>query len=157
MGVFYVQSFNFFCFLLTNTLLSAIMLPRGENMKRMIVLLFVLLSMTALCGCSEVMQRVETVAGQIDVKTIVTETIENIDWDQLEQDAKKGYDTLTDRFPALKSENIKSYLKTNGLDLLNSYVESSDAEKQENARKLGEILKILNPELTDEVDAVIAK
>ena len=28
---------------------------------------------------------------------------------------------------------------------------------QDNARKLGEILKILNPELTDEVDSVIAR
>ena len=126
-------------------------------MKRFMILLLVLLSMGTLCGCSEVMQQIETAAGQIDAKTIVTDTIENIDWDQLEQDAKKGYDALTDRFPALKSENIKSYLKNNGLNLLNSYVQSSDAENQENARKLGEILKILNPELTDEVDAVITK
>lgn len=125
-------------------------------MKKIYVLLLLLLGMTILCGCSEVIQQVETAAQQIDVRAVVTEAIENIDWNQLEEDAKKGYDALTDRFPALKSENVKAFLKTNGLELLNGYVENSDAQMQENARKLGEILKILNPELTDEVDAVIA-
>ena len=135
-------------------------------MKKIFILLSLAIVMGSLAGCAEltgqidtdaILEQVETVAKQIDVEAMVTNAIENIDWNQLEQDAKKGYDALTERFPSLKSENVKSYLKTNGLDLLNSYVESTDADTQENARKLGEILKILNPELTDEVDSVIAE
>ena len=126
-------------------------------MKKITTLLILLLSMTTLCGCSEVMQQVETVAQQIDVETLVTEAIENIDWEELKTHAQQGYDTLVEHFPALKSENIKSFLKTNGLKLLSEYVKSNDEAMQDNARKLGEILKILNPELTDEVDSVIAR
>ena len=124
-------------------------------MKRMIVLLLALLNMGMLCGCSEVMEQVETVAQQLDVEAVVTEVIENIDWEELKSYAQQGYDTLVEHFPALKSENVKVFLKTNGLELLSKYVENSDESMQENARKLGEILKILNPELTDEVNAVI--
>ena len=126
-------------------------------MKKITTLLILLLSMTTLCGCSEVIQQVETVAQQIDVETLVTEAIENIDWEELKVYAQQGYDTLVEHFPALKSENIKSFLKTNGLKLLSEYVKSNDEAMQDNARKLGEILKILNPELTDEVDSVIAR
>ena len=125
-------------------------------MKKIMILLLALLSMMVLCGCSDVMQQVETVAQQIDVETLVTEAIENIDWEELKSYAQQGYDALVEHFPALKSENIKAFLKANGLVLLNRYVESSDETMQDNARKLGEILKILNPELTDEVDSVIA-
>ena len=81
--------------------------------------------------------------------------VESIDWEELKIMAKEGYEALTDRYPALKSENIRSYLKENGLSLLNQLVESTDAGTQENARKLGEIIKILNPELTEEVDRII--
>ena len=126
-------------------------------MKKLKVLFSVLMMVCILCGCQDVITQVETVAGQIDVTTVLTDAIEAIDWEELEQDAKKGYDALTDRFPALKSENIKDYLKTNGLELLNSYVSGSDADTRENARKLGEILKILSPELADEVDSVISE
>ena len=157
MGVFYVQIFKFFPVLLTNTHLSAIIPLRGETMKRLIVLLIALLSMTMLCGCSEVMQQVETVAQQIDVETVVTEVIEKIDWNELKNYAQQGYDALTEHFPALKGENIKAFLKENGLELLNKYVGNSDETMQENARKLGEIIKILNPELADEVNSVIAE
>ena len=125
-------------------------------MKKMIALLILALSMTMLCGCSELMQQAETAVQQIDVEAVVTAAIEDIDWNQLEQDARKGYDALTERFPALKGENIQEFFKANGLQLLNKYVQSSDETMQENARKLGEILKILNPELTDEVNSVIA-
>ena len=126
-------------------------------MKKITTLLILLLSMTTLCGCSEVMQQVETVAQQIDVETLVTEAIENIDWEELKVYAQQGYDTLVEHFPAMKSENIKLFLKTNGLKLLSEYVKSNDEAMQDNARKLGEILKILNPKLTDEVDSVIAR
>ena len=125
-------------------------------MKKIYVMLLLLLTMTMFCGCNDVMQQVGAVAQQIDVEALVTDTIENIDWEQLEQDARQGYAALTEQFPALKSENIKTFLKNNGLELLKSYVDQSDADMQENARKLGEILKILDPELADEVSSVIA-
>ena len=126
-------------------------------MKRICVTALLLTSLILLCGCEQLMDQVETVTQQIDVESLVTDAIENIDWEQLEQNAKQGYNTLTEQFPALKSENIKGFLKTNGLELLKSYVEKSDADMQHNARKLGQILKILSPELTDEVDSVIAE
>jgi len=135
-------------------------------MKKICVLLTLLMAMTVLCGCSEiaaqidteaVLQQVETIAGQIDVEAIITDVIDSIDWEELKTYAKDGYDALVEKFPALKGENIKAFLKDNGLELIKQYVESTDSEMQNNARKLGEILKILNPELTDEVDAVIAE
>ena len=126
-------------------------------MKKICMMLLLLMSIFMLCGCEQVMDQVETVAQQIDVEEMVTDAIENIDWERLEQNARQGYDAMTEQFPALKSENIKAFLKTNGLELLKSYVEKSDTDMQENARKLGQILKILNPELTDEVDSIIAE
>ena len=134
-------------------------------MKKLCVSICILFSFM-LCGCSDIAtqidtdtikQQVETIASQIDVETIITEVIESIDWDELKTYAQQGYDSLTEHFPALKAENVKSFLKENGLELLNNYIESSDDTMQENARKLGEIIKILNPELTDEVDSVIGK
>lgn len=133
-------------------------------MKRMTVLLCLLICMAALSGCAEIAgqidaeaiaQQVETIASQIDVEAIVTGVIESIDWEELKNYAEKGYDALVEQFPALKGENVKAFLKDNGLELMNKLIESSDAAQQENARKLGEIIKILNPELTDEVDRVI--
>ena len=126
-------------------------------MKKIIVLLCLLLSMCILTGCSEVVQQVETITGQIDVEAIITEIIESIDWEELKSYAEKGYDALTEKFPALKAENVKKFIKDNGLELMNKYIESTDAEKQENARKLGEIIKILYPELSDEVNTVLGK
>lgn len=126
-------------------------------MKRILALVCLALCMVGLCGCEQVVQQVETIAQQMDVEAVVTSVVESIDWEELKAYAQQGYDTLTEHFPALKGENIKAFLKDNGLDLLNQYVENSDPEMQENARKLGEILKILNPELADEVDSVIAE
>ena len=125
-------------------------------MKKITTLLLLLLSMIVLCGCSEVIQQVETAAQQIDVEALVTEAIESIDREELKIYAQQGYDTLVEHFPAQKSENIKAFLKSNGMKLLNEYVKSSDETMQQNARKLGEILKILNPELTDEVDSIVS-
>ena len=124
-------------------------------MKKLMIVLCLLLSMCVFNGCSEVVQQVETIAGQIDVEAIVTEVVQNIDWAELKSYAEKGYDALVEQFPALKAENVKTFLKDNGLELMNKLIESSDTQQQENARKLGEIIKILNPELTDEVDRVI--
>ena len=131
-------------------------------MKRIVMLLALVLCLTSLWGCTSeeigtVVQQVETIAGQIDVEGIINEVISKIDWEELKTYAQEGYDALTEKYPALKGENIKAFLKENGLELMKKYLQSTDAEKQENARKLGEILKILNPELSDEVDAVIEK
>ena len=124
-------------------------------MKKICILVCLLLCMTGFYGCEDALTQVETVVGQIDVEKIITEVIESIDWEELKATLEKGYDALTEKYPALKGENIKAFLKEHGLELLNKYVSSSDETMQENARKLGEIIKILNPELTDEVDAVI--
>lgn len=133
-------------------------------MNRIITLVGLLLCLTTMYGCSSgqidtnaLIQQVETIAGQIDVEGIINDVISKIDWDELKDYARQGYDALTEKYPALKGENIKAFLKENGLDLMKKYLQSTDETKQENARKLGEILKILNPELTDEVDAVIAE
>ena len=126
-------------------------------MKRICIILLVLLGMMMFCGCDQVMQQVETAAAQIDVEAVVTEVIEKIDWAELKEDAQNGYDALTRQYPALKGENIKTYLKDNGLELLNRYVDSSDPSTQESARKLGEIIKILSPELADEVNSVMGE
>lgn len=133
-------------------------------MNRIITLVGLLLCLATLCGCSSgqidanaLIQQVETIASQVDVESIINEIINKIDWEELKDYTRQGYDALTEKYPALKGENIKAFLKENGLDLMKRYLQSTDETKQENARKLGEILKILNPELTDEVDAVIAE
>ena len=117
-----------------------------------------------LCGCSDVTgqldldaisQQVETIANQLDMETLLNDVVSSINWEDLKGYAQQGYDALTEKYPALKGESIKSFLKSNGLELMNRYLESADAGMQENARKLGEILKILNPELSDEVNAII--
>ena len=133
-------------------------------MKRMIAVLYLMVCTVMFCGCEQlpeqispetIWQQVETLASNIDVEAIVTDVIESIDWKELKECARQGYDALTDRYPALKAENVKSFLKDNGLSLLNILVDSTDAETRDNARKLGEIIKILNPELTEEVNQVI--
>ena len=124
-------------------------------MKKLILPLF--LALVLLCGCSEIAQQVETVAQQVDVEGIVTGVIEKIDWEQLQSYAEKGYEALVKKYPALEAENVKAFLKDNGLNLMNKFLSSSDEETQENANKLGAILKILYPDLTDEVDQVLAQ
>lgn len=133
-------------------------------MKRMIAVLWLMMCTVMFCGCEQlpeqispetILQQVETLASRIDVEAMVTEVIESIDWEELKGYAQQGYDALTDRYPALKAENVKAFLKDNGLSLLNQLVDGTDAETQDNAQKLGEIIKILNPELTEEVDQVI--
>ena len=126
-------------------------------MRKICALLCITLCMTMLAGCDQIMQQAESIVGQIDVETVITDIVENIDWDELKNEAAASYDALTRQYPALKGENIKAYLKDNGLDLLSSYVGSIEPSTQESARKLGEIIKILCPELADEVDSVIAE
>lgn len=116
-----------------------------------------LLVMVLLCGCSEIAQQVETVAQNIDVEAIVTGVIEKIDWAQLESYAKEGYEALIEKYPALAADNVKAFLKDNGLDLMNKLLSSTDEATQENAGKLGAIIKILYPDLSDEVDQVLTQ
>lgn len=116
-----------------------------------------LLALLLLCGCSEVAQQVETLAQNVDVEAIVTGVVEKIDWGQLQDYAKEGYDALVEKYPALEAENVRAFLKDNGLDLMNKLLSSTDESTQENADKLGAILKILYPDLSDEVDQVLAK
>ena len=124
-------------------------------MKKLILPL--LLVLVLLCGCGEIAQQVETIAQQVDVEAIVTGVIEKIDWEQLQSYAKEGYDALVEKYPALATENVKAFLKDNGLELMNKFLSSANEETQANADKLGQILKILYPELTDEVDKVLAE
>ena len=133
-------------------------------MKHYMIVIILILCAACLCGCSDIqadsgaiMQQVETIASQIDIENLVNEFISKINWEELKSYARDGYDALTEKYPTLKGESIKGFLKENGLELMNNYLQSTDESKQENARKLGEIIKILNPELTDEVDAIIGK
>ena len=122
-------------------------------MKKLIFPL--VLALVLLCGCSDIAQQVETIAQQVDVEAIITGVIEQIDWEQLQAYAKDGYDALVKKYPALEAENVKAFLKDNGLDLMNKYVKSTDEEAQANAAKLGQIIAILYPDLADEVEAVL--
>ena len=124
-------------------------------MKKLIFPLILLL--VFFCGCSKMAQQAETIAEQIDVEAIITGVIENIDWEELESYAQQGYDALVEKFPALKAENVKAFLKDKGLSLMNKFLSSTDEATQENASKLGAIIKILYPDLTDEVDAILIK
>lgn len=124
-------------------------------MKKLIIPL--LLTAALLCGCSAETTEAVATAAISAAEEIVTALVENVDWDEVEGYVRDGYNALVEEYPALKEENIKAFLKDNGLELLNKYVSSGDETMQENARKLGEIIKILNPELSDEVDSVIAE
>ena len=101
--------------------------------------------------------QIQSVADQFDAEAIITGVIDKIDWQELKYYANEGYDSLTEKYPSLKSENIKIFLKENGLELINKYISSTDDNMQEKASKLGQILKIMYPDLSDEVDAVIGK
>lgn len=124
-------------------------------MRKLIPLLLIAACIFLFSGCEEISSQVETMTQEIDVEAIVTEVLDKIDWEELKNLASEGYDTLTEKYPALKSENVKAFLKENGLKLMNTYLDSTLPETQEKARKLGEIIKILYPDLTDEVNAVI--
>lgn len=124
-------------------------------MKKLIIPM--VLALVLLCGCGEIAQQVETVAQQVDVEAIVTGVIEKIDWEQLQSYAEKGYEALVKKYPALEAENVKAFLKNNGLDLMNKFLSGTNEDTKENANKLGAILKILYPDLTDEVDQVLAQ
>ena len=78
--------------------------------------------------------------------------------EELASDAK---DTLVKAFPFLENlldvENLKQTLKTTGMDLIRDYMASANPETQEKANTLGSVIKILYPDLTDEVDSILGK
>lgn len=121
-------------------------------MKKLIFPLILIL--VFLCGC-------EGSAPEINTQDILRTVVESIDWEELKGYVEQGADAVLEKFPALKTltnqEKIQELLKDQGLTLLREYLESTDTEVQENAQKLGAILKILSPELSDEVDAVFAE
>ena len=120
-------------------------------MKKIIIPLLLLALL--LCACSGV--------PDIDVEGILAKVVESIDCDKLQETVKQGADAVVEKFPALKPltnrNDLQQLLKDHGLKLMNKYLSSTDPETQENAQKLGAIIKILSPELTDEVDAVLAE
>ena len=121
-------------------------------MKKLTIL-FVLVSLL-LCGCAEG-------TPEVDVDAVLKGVVESIDWEELQDYVQQGADTVLEKYPALKKltnrEDLQDLLKDNGLSLLGKYIASTEPDVQENAAKLGAILKILSPELTDEVDAVFAE
>lgn len=78
--------------------------------------------------------------------------------DQLASDAR---DTLVKAFPFLEKvldlDNWKQALKTTGMELLRDYVASATPETMEKASTLGGVIKILAPDLADEVDSILAE
>lgn len=120
-------------------------------MKKLFIPL--LLLSLLLCACSGV--------PDIDVDAILTQVVESIDWAQLQETLKDGADAVVEKYPALKPltsrEDMQQLLKDHGLKLIGKYLESTDPATQENAQKLGAIIKILSPELTDEVDTVLGE
>lgn len=118
-------------------------------MKKIIIPL--LLLAVLLCACSGV--------PDIDVEGILSRLVESIDWEQLQQYLQQGADALVEKYPALKPltnrDDLQQLLKEHGLKLIGKYLESTDPETQQNAQKLGAIIKILSPDLSDEVDTVL--
>lgn len=129
-------------------------------MKKMIVP-FLLMALL-LCGCGEVSETIEmNMISASEIEALLTAVVENIDWEQLQEYAEKGAEALVEKYPSLKvltdSEQMKEILKDKGLALTGRLLESTDPETQENARKIGEIIKILYPDLTEDVDKVLAE
>ena len=126
-------------------------------MKRMIAIL--LLISVLLCGC-DFQQTVNDAAEQLLRSIAENEELQKwIEEHPVEQMASDAKDTLVEKFPVLEQllnlDNLKQILKTTGLDLLREFVSSTQPETQEKADTLGAIIKILYPDLTDEVDAVL--
>lgn len=96
----------------------------------------------------------ESIAESEELKT----WIEEHPVEELTSDAK---DTLVKAFPFLEDllnvDNLKQQLKTTGLKLIETYMDSADPATQEKAGTLGAVIKILVPDLTDEVDAVLGE
>lgn len=128
-------------------------------MKRIIAL--ILVCTLLLCGC-DLQQTADTAFKTLLEKIASNQELQT--WlaehpvEEMTADAK---DALIRKFPVLEDlldfDNFKQLLKTTGLDLMNQYLSSKSPETQEKANTLGAIIKILNPDLTDEVDAILGQ
>ena len=128
-------------------------------MKRIIALL--LLAALLLCGCdmeSTVSNATEKLLRSIAENKELQTWVEEHPLDTLAGDA---VDALTKQFPALEkltdTDNLKQILKTKGLEIIADYLNSTEPETQEKAETLGAVIKILYPDLADEVDSVLRK
>lgn len=131
-------------------------------MKRYIAI-FLLIALL-LCGCDilEVQKTVndaeEALLRSIVENEALQKWIAEHPFDELAADAK---DALVEAFPVLEQvldfDNLKQTLKTTGLNLMQEYLNSTQPETREKADTLGAIIKILCPDLTDEVDAVLGE
>ena len=78
--------------------------------------------------------------------------------EKLAADAK---DTLVTAFPFLEPilnlNNLTHVLKTTGLEIVQGYVDNGSPEFIEKANTLGDFIKMLAPELTADVDAVLGQ
>lgn len=128
-------------------------------MKKIIsIVLFVFLAAVAWNLFSNPDASTEALLKSIAESEELKTWIEEHPADELASDAK---DTLVKAFPFLEDlldvENLKQQLKTTGLDLMRKYMDSTNPETREKADTLGSVIKILYPELTDEVDTVLAE
>ena len=126
-------------------------------MKRIIALF--LIASLLLCGCG-LQQTADTAFKTLLEKIASNQELQNwLEEHPVEQMTVEAKDALMKKFPILEDlldfDNLKQLLKTTGLDLMNQYLSSTAPETQEKANTLGAIIKILYPDLTDEVDAVL--
>lgn len=126
-------------------------------MKRIICL--ILICTLLLCGC-DLQQTADSAFKTLLERIASNQELQNwLDEHPVEAMTAEAKDTLMKKFPILEDlldfDNLKQLLKTTGLDLMNQYLSSKSPETQEKANTLGAIIKILYPELTNEVDAVL--
>ena len=131
-------------------------------MKRFIAIF--LIAALLLCGCDilAVQQTVndaeEALLRSIVENKALQKWIAEHPFDELAADTK---DALVKQFPTLKQvlnfDNLKQTMKTTGLDLMQEYLSSAEAQTREKAETLGGVIKILCPDLADEVDAILGK
>lgn len=128
-------------------------------MKRIIALILVFTLL--LCGC-DLQQTADAAFKSLLEKIASNQELQNwLEEHPVEQMTADAKETLMKKFPILEDlldfDNLKQLLKTTGLDLMNQYVSSAAPETQEKANTLGAVIKILYPDLTDEVDAVLGQ
>ena len=128
-------------------------------MKRLIAVL--LLISLLLCGC-DILETQKTIhEAEEQLLRAIVENKELQNWlaehpfDSLAANAKAN---LVKAFPALEQllsfEGIHDFFRTRGIEMTREYLASADPAAQKRAETLGELTKILFPDLIDEVEAV---
>ena len=131
-------------------------------MKRLIAV-FLLISLL-LCGCDilETQKTIHEAEEQLLRAIVENEAlqtwIQEHPFDEVAADAKEN---LLTAFPALEKllnfDNVHDFFKTRAIEMTQEYLASSDPAAQKRAETLGELTKILFPDLTDEVDAALGR